>query len=304
MIGVGTARSLAAIGFVGWACVTSAAVQATDDSGATVTINAPARRIVSLAPHATELLFAAGGGDSVVGVVDTSDWPPEARTRPRVGDARALDLERIVALDPDLVVTWPYTAPAQVERLRARGIAVFMTDPKTIDGIAIDLERLGTLLGTEMHARPAAERFRRHLAQLRGTNAGKRSVSAFYEIWPSPLFTIGGAHLITQALTVCGGTNVFAALGLPAPMVSVEAVLAAAPEAIIAAGDDGLRPEWLDEWKRWPSLPAVARSNLLVVDGNLLHRAGPRFLDGADQLCAALDAVRQRRVDVPPEAKR
>jgi iron complex transport system substrate-binding protein len=280
--------------------IARATVQATDDTGVTVTLAAPAQRIVSLAPHATELLFAAGGGERVIGVSATSDWPPAARALLRVGDARGIDLERIVALDPDLIVTWPYTAPGQVERLRARGIAVFMTDPRTIEGIAADLERLGTLLGTQARAREIATDMRKRVAQRRAASAGKRNLTVFYEIWPSPLFTIGGAHLISQAIRVCGGTNVFAALALPAPTVSVEAVLAAKPEAIIAAADDGLRPDWLEEWRRWPALPAVAQGNLLVVDGNLLHRPGPRFLDGVDQLCAVLDAARQRGNDAPP----
>jgi iron complex transport system substrate-binding protein len=271
---------------------TFAAVTAVDDAGATVTLAAPARRIVSLAPHATELIYAAGGGDRVVGVVETSDFPPEARALPRIGDARAIDLERIYLLHPDLVVTWPYTSPGQVERLRARGIAVLMTDPRTVEGIATDLERLGRLLGTEARAEPAAARLRARLAQRRAESAGKPTVRVFYEIWPSPLFTIGGAHLISQALAACGGANVFAALTLRAPLVGVYAVLAAAPDAIIAAGDDAMRPDWLDAWRRWPMLPAVARGNLLVVDGNLLHRSGPRFFDGVDQLCATLDAAR------------
>jgi len=298
------ARSLAAAVLVGWALAAQAAVEAVDDTGATVALAAPAKRVVSLAPHATELLFAAGAGGRVVGVVDTSDWPPEARALPRVGDARALDLERIFALDPDLVVTWPYTAPAQVERLRSRGIAVFMTDPKTIEGIAVDLDRLGALLGTQTIAHPAAADLRRRLAKVRLDGAGKRPLAVFYEIWPSPLFTIGGAHLITQALAACGGTNVFATLALPAPTVSIEAVLAAGPEVIVAAADDGLRPAWLEEWKRWTALPAVARGNLLVVDGNLLHRPGPRFLDGVDQLCAALDVARRQRPGSLAEPRR
>ncbi len=273
---------------------TGAVVQAVDDTGATVTLAAAARRIVSLAPHATELLYAAGGGARVIGVSEASDWPPAARALPRVGDSRAIDLERIFALAPDLVVTWPYTAPEQVLRLRARGIAVFTTDPRTIEGIFADLERLGTLLGTEARTNELAAAARGRLAQRRSSSAGKRKLTVFYEIWPSPLFSIGGAHLISQAMEACGGANVFAALALPAPTVGVEAVLAAKPEAIIAAADDGLRPEWLDEWRRWPALPAVAQGNLLVVDGNLLHRPGPRFLDGVDQLCALLDAARQR----------
>ena len=276
------------------ALAATAAVTATDDTGAVVTLAAPARRIISLAPHATELLFTAGGGDRVIGVSETSDWPPAARALPRVGDARAIDLERIVALKPDLIVTWPYTAPDQVDRLRARGIAVFMTDPKTVDGIAADLERIAALLGTEDKTREIAAVMRKRIGERRLANAGKRKLSVFYEIWPSPLFTIGGVHLISQAIEACGGTNVFATLTLPAPTISVEAVLAAKPEAIVAAADDGLRPDWLDQWRRWPALPAVAQGNLLVVDGNLLHRPGPRFIDGVEQLCSVLDAARQR----------
>jgi iron complex transport system substrate-binding protein len=286
------------VALAGWMLAAPAAavtaVQATDDTGVTVTLAAPAQRIVSLAPHATELLFAAGGGDRVIGVSETSDWPPAARALPRVGDARAIDLERIVSLNPDLIVTWPYTAPDQVDRLRARGIPVFMTDPKTIEGIAADLERLSALLGTEAQTKELAAAMRKRVGERQRASAGQRKLSVFYEIWPSPLFTIGGTHLISQAINACGGTNVFAALTLPAPTVSVEAVLAAKPEAIIAAADDGLRPDWLLQWRRWPALPAVAQGNLLVVDGNLLHRPGPRFIDGVEQLCGALDAARQR----------
>jgi iron complex transport system substrate-binding protein len=274
-----------------------AVVQAVDDAGVTVTLPAPARRIVSLAPHATELLFAAGAGDRIVGAVETSDWPPAARALPRVGDSRAIDLERIVALQPDLVVTWPYTAPAQVERLRARGIPVFTTDPKTVEGIAADLERLGTLVGREARTRELVAAMTRRVAELRRASAGKRTLTVFYEIWPAPLYTVGGGHLISQALGICGGANVFAASTLPAPVVGTEAVLAAKPEVIIAAADDGLRPDWLDEWRRWPALPAVAAGNLYAVDGNLLHRAGPRFVDGVEALCRVLDAARRGPVD-------
>ena len=269
-----------------------AAVQAVDDTGATVKLVAPASRIVSLAPHATELLYAAGAGDRVVGVLATSDWPPEARSKPRVGDSRALDLERIFLLKPDLVVTWPFAAPAQVGALTARGIPVFVASPATIDGIARDMERLGTLAGTLPTAASRAAEFRAKLAQLSSAHAGMKTVRVFYEIWDVPLYTVGGRHLISQALRVCGGENVFAELSLPAPGVSVEAVLAAKPDAIIAGADAAVRPAWLDDWKRWPTLPAVVHGNLFTVDANLLHRAGPRFIDGMDALCAAVAKAR------------
>jgi len=271
-----------------------ATIEVTDDAGTPVALAAPARRIVSLAPHATELLYAAGAGERVVGVLASSDWPPEVAAKPKVGDARALDLERILTLAPDLVVTWPYAAPAQVGALLGRGIPVFIADPATIDGIAVDLERLGALAGTLPRAAARAAEFRARLARLAARHAGARRVRVFYEIWNAPLYTIGRRHLITEAIGVCGGENVFASLALPAPGVSIEAVLAARPEAIVAGADGGVRPAWLDEWNRWTTLPAVASGNLYTVDANLLHRAGPRFLDGVEQLCAALEQARAR----------
>jgi len=285
-----------------WVCVVAlvaactpmarAAVEAVDDAGVTVKLASPATRIVSLAPHATELLYAAGAGDRVVGVLATSDWPPEALSKPKVGDARALDMERILLLAPDLVVTWPFAAPAQVGALTARGVPVFTANPATIDGIARDMERLGALAGTSPVAAARAADFRAQLARLSSRYADAKTVRVFYEIWDVPLYTIGGNHLISQALRVCGGENVFASLSLPAPGVSVEAVLAAKPDAIVAGADRAIRPAWLDDWKRWPTLPAVARGNLFTVDANLLHRSGPRFVDGVDALCAALAQAR------------
>ncbi len=295
MAAVTGARALAFAAALLAAAAADAAISVTDDEGTAVAIAAPARRIVSLAPHATELSYAAGAGDRVVGVLSTSDWPPEAAAKPKVGDVHRLDMERIVALAPDLVVTWPYLTPAQVAVLRARGVPVFVTDPTTINGIADDIERLGALAGTLPVATARAQQFRAQLARLATGRAETRPVRVFYEIWNEPLYTIGGKHLITEAIRVCGGENVFASLSLPAPGVSVEAVLAAQPEAIIAGADGGVRPAWLDDWKRWAALPAVARGNLYTVDANLLHRPGPRFLDGVGGLCAALDEARARR---------
>ncbi len=272
------------------AAVTGVAVR--DDAGETVHLAAPARRIVTLAPSATELVFAAGAGARVVGTVDTSNFPAAARALPRVGDVHALDLERIAALAPDLVVTWPYTTPAQVALLRARGIAVFTADPKSIDGIAVDLLRLGELAGTGADASASAAAFRARVTLLKDRYAHRRQLRVFYEIWDAPLYTIGGRHLISEAIALCGGENVFAALALPAPEVSVEAVLAARPEAIVAGTDGAVRPPWLDGWRRWPELPAARSGHLYVVDADLLNRNGPRFVDGAASLCVALDAAR------------
>jgi len=285
---------LAIAGLLVWLSATCAqgAIVVTDTGGSQVSLPVAARRIVSLAPHATELLFAAGAAGQIVGVLSPADWPPEARALPRVGDANAVNLEGILALKPDLVVTWPYLAPVQLERLRATGIAVYLSDPRAPETIADDIERLGELAGHAAQAAHTAALLRSRLAGLRRRFADATKVRVFYEIWNRPMYTVGGGHLITGAIAICGGSNVFATQTIPAPEVSAEAVLAVAPDAIVAGADGGIRPAWLDEWKAWPSLPAVAQDNLFVVDANLLHRAGPRFVDGVEQLCAALATAR------------
>jgi iron complex transport system substrate-binding protein len=262
-----------------------------DDTGAAVALAQPARRIVTLAPHAAELVFAAGAGERIVGVIKGTDHPDAARTLPVIGDVAALDLERIVALAPDLVVTWPWTMPAQVAGLRARGFAVFEADPHAIDGIATDVERIGVLAGTPTAAAAAARELRSRIARASRGNAAP-PLRVFYQVSDLPLFTLGGRHLVSQAIARCGGANVFGDLAIPAPQVSLEAVLAADPQVIVAGTAFTRRPAWLDAWSRWPALSAVRYGNLFVVDANLLHRPSPRFVDGVVQLCGALDAAR------------
>ena len=268
-------------------------VAVVDDLGQEIRLASPARRIVALAPHATELVFAAGAGDRIVGVVRGSNHPAAAQALPVIGDVQALDLERIIALKPDLIVSWPYTTPAQVDKLRERGFAVFVTDPRTIDGIATNIERLGALAQTRVDAEKHAAEFRSSIARAVAPSIDRR-VRVFYEIWNAPLFTIGADHLITHAIAACGGENVFASIAIPAPQVSIEAVIAARPDTIIAGTEGAKRPPWLDEWRRWTTLPAVRDDLLQVVDADRLHRPGPRFAEGVAQLCAAIARARVR----------
>jgi len=198
-----------------------ATITVVDDSGASVTLNVPARRIVTLAPHATELVYAAGAGAAIVGVIKGSDFPADARTRPVVGDAAALDLERIVVLAPDLIVTWPWTTPAQAERLRARGIAVFEADPREIGGIADDVERIGTLAGTQEAAQASASSLRARLASLDSSRNADPPLTVFYQVSDVPLFTLGGQHLVSNAeLHACVHAAVLAAQPLAVEQVS------------------------------------------------------------------------------------
>jgi iron complex transport system substrate-binding protein len=280
-------------------CVANATVTAIDDAGNTVTLSAPAQRVVSLAPHVTELLYAAGGGAKVVGAVAYSDYPPEAQKVPRVGDNRALDLERIVALKPDLIVVWRHgNAQQQLDRLRDLHIPLFFSEPRRLDDVATSLTRLGILLGTEPTAQAAAATYRQDIAQLRARYAQRAPVSVFYEVWDQPLMTINGSHMISDVIALCGGRNVFAALDPLVPTVSTEAVLAANPDAIVTASQGATSPDRplpsLARWQAWPTLTAVAHGNLFAVDGDLLTRPAPRIAQGAAQLCKDLDLARSR----------
>ncbi|SOY49003.1 cobalamin-binding protein [Cupriavidus taiwanensis] len=278
----------------------TATVSAIDDAGQTVTLAQPARRVVSLAPHVTEMLFAAGAGDRIVGTVNYSDYPPQARAIARVGDNKALDLERIAALKPDLIVVWRHgNAQKQADRLRALGIPLFYSEPRRLAAIPDNIEKLGTLLGTEATARRAADGFRQQVETLRKTYAARPPVTVFYQVWQQPLMTLNGQHLVSDMLALCGGRNLFAAEAPLVPTVSVEAVIAGNPEAMVTAGMGATRSDQplpdFEMWRRWTQVTAVARNNLFVIDGDLLNRAGPRVVQGAAQLCKDLDTARSRR---------
>jgi len=284
-----------------WLAAARAEITVNDDAGQAVRLARPAQRIVSLSPHITELLFAAGAGGNVVAAVEYSDFPAAAKQLPRIGSYSALDLERIARLKPDLAIAWSSgNPPGQVAQLARLGIPVFVSEPKKLEDIPATLRRLGRLAGT-VAAEDAARGFESRLAGLRAKYGGQRSVGVFYEIWNQPLMTVGGDHVISAAIALCGGHNVFAQLKQPAEAVELEAVLRADPEVIVASGMGEQRPEWLDHWQRWPRLAAVQRGNLFFVPPDLLQRHTPRLLDGAERLCESLEVARQRAVTGRPE---
>lgn len=279
------------------AVVATADVRVEDMSGRTVVLGAPAQRIVSLAPSLTELAYAAGAGQRLVGAVAYSDYPAAARQLPTVGNANKLDLEAVLALQPDLVLAWDSGNPAaQLARLQALDIPVYIAEPRRLDDIALLLERIGTLAGTRARADQAVRAFRARQAALRERYSGRPVVRMFYEVWHRPLMTVNGDHTISAVIRLCGGRNVFADLPQLSGQVALEAVLAADPEAIVAGGmDDATRPEWLDHWRQWPQLRAVRNDHLFYIPPDLIHRHSPRILDGAERLCRQLEQVRQTR---------
>jgi iron complex transport system substrate-binding protein len=274
-------------------CAFATALQVTDDSGRQLKLNSPAQRIVSLSPHTTELLFAAGAGEQVVGVTSFSDYPPAARQRPEIGGSESLNLEAIIALKPDLVVAWKSgnIAP-QVERLIKLGIPVFYSEPRRLEDIATNLQRLGMIAGTSQVAEPAAQAFRERYRQIARQFSQQMPVRTFYQIWHQPLMTINGEHLISQVIEMCGGRNVFASLDTLAPVVNREAVLAADPQIIIASGRATERPEWLSDWQAWPQVSAVQTHQLYFIEPDLIQRQTPRILDGANVMCRQLAQAR------------
>ncbi|MDR0702788.1 MAG: cobalamin-binding protein [Azoarcus sp.] len=279
-----------------FACASSRAeISAVDAAGHTVKLPRPAERIVSLAPHLTEQLFAAGAGGRVVGAVAFSDYPPEARNLPRIGNYANLDLEAIAALKPDLALAWQSGShPGQLARLAALGVPIYLDEPRTLEDIARSLETLGALAGSSGTARAAARAFRVRLDDLRQRYAARPRVRTFYQVWNQPLLTINGRHLISAVIRLCGGENVFAESGPLTPTVSIEAVLAARPEAIVASGMGEARPEWLDQWRRWSELAAAKADNLFFIPPDIIQRHTPRLLDGAARMCEQLEQARLR----------
>ena len=270
-------------------------IRVTDDAGRHIVLNAPAERIVSLAPYITELLFAAGAGKSVVGVSAFSDFPPPARAIARIGAGTGIDQEQILALRPDLVIAWKSGNPAmQVKQLERLGLTVFLSEPRKLEDIAFSLSKFGVLAGTQPQAESARQAFARRLSGLRQRHAGKPQLSVFYQVWDQPLMTISDDHVISDVIRLCGGRNVFSGLTGSAPQIVLEAVLERDPQVIIAA-TDAEEELTLQQWRRWPAMQAVKHGQLYTIPGDLLVRHTPRILDGTERLCAVLDQARVYR---------
>lgn len=266
-----------------------------DDAEREVCLAQPANRIVALSPGATELVFAAGAGDRVVGVVSFSDYPPEAKQRQSVGSHTRLDLETVLALEPDLLVGWVTGNPhEQLEKLQRLGVPLYLSEPRRFEEVATSLERLSTLAGTRERGQGAADEFRAGVAELRARHADARPVRVFYQVWDEPLMTVNDEHLISQAMSLCGGENVFGELPRLVPRIGEEAVLTADPEAIVAGGMGEANRDWLGDWERYEELSAVRRDNLFFVPPSLIQRPTPRLLEGTRILCDHLETARGR----------
>lgn len=271
----------------------AAPVRVTDDSGQVVSLPAPAKRIIALSPQLLELSAAAGASKQVVARIQGTDDVPWARSLPIVGDAFALNLEAIVRLEPDLILAWQSgTPPREAARLKALGIPIYWSQANTFESLASTVSRIGELAGTQKQARRWVRDFNARLAAIEQRYAAQKpAVRVFYEVWNQPLITVGGKQLISQAITLCGGRNVFGALSVLAPTIGLEAVLQADPQLIVTASPQAA--QWLQAWKRFPQLSAVRHDQLVALSPNALPRMGVDVLDGVQQLCNAVSTARR-----------
>lgn len=266
----------------------------TDDDGRRVSLSLPAMRIVSTAPHITELLYEAGGIGHVVGVTDFSDFPPEARALPLVGDNRQINVERVLALKPDLLIAWRGGNPVrQIDQLQRMGLPVFYSHPRRMEDIPATLERFGVLVGQEARGKEKARLWRSRLTLLKKQYANREKLRVFYQVSERPLYTLNGEHIVSEAIRICGGENVFSDLSALAPRVSVEAVLEKDPDVIFISGSGSATGG--DFWRRFHVMKAVRSRNLFRIAADLMDRPGPRLIEGVAALCEKMDAARQKR---------
>lgn len=276
-----------------------------DDAGRSVTIERPAERVITLAPNLTELVYAVGGEATLVGTVTLSNFPAAARALPRVGDYQRFDIERILTLKPDLVLAWHHGNPSrELAQLEAAGVRLYYLEPKRLDDVARALERVGDLLGHAGQGRERALALRTEIAELRRRHAAVASVSVYYQVWRNPLMTLNGRQIVSDVIALCGGRNVYADLPQLVPQLSTESVVVANPEVMLSAREDssdsaGLKRDPGDPafatWLRHPRLVAVRRNWLYTLPGDAIARQGPRIIEGARAVCAALDQVRAER---------
>tara|TARA_B100000768_G_scaffold53725_1_gene52218 strand:- start:3790 stop:4677 length:888 start_codon:yes stop_codon:yes gene_type:complete len=277
-----------------WLSVVAAAeVVVVDDNGQQIKLAVPAKRIVSLAPNITEVLFHIGAGEKIVGADEYSNYPEEAKDILRVNNHAAANYELILSLEPDLVIAWQSgNGNKIIDPLRKLGIPVFVVETNKMDAIPSLFRRFGKLSGHGDQAEQRAHEFSRRLQELRAAQAGKSVIKVFYQIWDEPLITLNGEHMVSDIINLCGGVNVFSDAIPLVPYVNIETVVAADPEVIIAGGSREERPAWFESWQKWSGISAVINQHIYLIPSDLMQRHSARILDGMELMCAHLDSAR------------
>lgn len=270
------------------------ALSACSDTGKESVRSDSHERIVTLAPNLTELVFAVGAGDSVVGVSEWSDYPAEVMGLPVVGDAFTVDQEQLAILDPDLLLVWESGTPAHtVDELRRSGYNVEVVRTRGLMDVAAAMVQVGELTGSVDKAKTAAATFRAQLSMLRDMHGDAEPISVFYQVSRRPLYTVNREHFVSELIEICGGTNIFDDLVDLAPAISVEAVVDRAPEVMLASTDAG--DDAFAEWRRWPAIPANLYGNQFLLPADEVARATPRLILAGGAMCLALQQARLKR---------
>ena len=275
--------------------LSQAEIHVTDDLGRELLLDRPAKRIISLAPHNTENLFTAAAGDLIVGTVDHSDYPRRALDIPRVGNYKQINIEAVLALQPDLVIAWSSGNPNEsTQRLIDLGLPIFVSEPNSFELIISNIERFSLMTGRHAAAAAGIEEMRRIHRELRAEYSEKSPVRVFYQVWNPPLMTLSREHSVSGALELCGGINVFADEPGLAPRINVEGVIANNPQLILLAGhSQSQSPAWEEAWLQWPAIDAVALDQVKTINPDIINRPTRRFLEGTREICELIDGARQ-----------
>ena len=270
-----------------------AAIEVVDDAGDSLRLKAPAQRIISLAPNITEVLFHIGAGKQIVGADERSNYPSQASQIVRVNNHATANYELILSLRPDLVIAWQSgNGETIIERIRELGIPVFIVETRRLNDIPGLFKRLGQLSGQSKRALQKAAEFDYELNRLRTVNQAKKPIRTFYQIWSDPLITLNGQHMVSDVITLCAGTNIFAEAVPLVPYVNIESILAADPQVILAGGSEQEQKLEVARWQKWDSLSAVKNQHIYSIPSDLMQRHSERILEGAQMLCDYLDRAR------------
>ena len=271
-------------------------LSAIDDSGTKISLQSPATRIIAMSPDLTEVVFELGAGHRLVGAGEYSNYPPEASGITRVNSSASANFELIISLEPDLVLVWKTGNGARtISRLRDLGLPVFVVQTQRVADIPALYQRLGILLDQKAVATQLAEKFLHEIDVIRQSINSQPEITVFYEIWDDPLMTLSGQHMVSDAISICGGKNIFEDMVPIAPVVSLESVVAADPQVIITSGSiEGLQ-NWRSRWARWGGMTAVENQHLFMVAPDLLLRQSGRLIEGIRSLCEKMLEARSKR---------
>jgi len=266
-------------------------VAVTDDLNRSIVFEQAATRIVSLAPSITETLFALGVGNRIVGVTDYCNYPAEAPTKPHVGSMLSPSIETIVGLEPDLVVmSMEGNTREAFDLLDNLGVRVFVTNPRTLDGIYKSIINLGILTGATDEAGELVHKMKQREDLLRAGVTQKTKTMMIVSL--QPLLVVGADTFLAELLSIAGGENVAAETGLTYPAYSRESVIATNPDVILlTSGLLGSPDDLVSLYPEWQRLTAVKDKRVFVVDSDIVSRPGPRAIDGLEAIQAFLKAA-------------